>query len=47
MGPLLIYINDLVGSIDKDITINLFVNDMKLSLISNNLDEYTYWYVLY
>ena len=34
----LIYINDLVDSIDTDITINLFADDTKLSLIYNNLN---------
>ena len=35
----LIYINDLVDSIDTYITINLFADDTKLSLIYNNLNE--------
>ena len=41
IGPLLflIYINDLVDSIDTDITINLFADDTKLSLIYNNLND--------
>ena len=41
IGPLLflIYINDLVDSIDTDITINPFADDTKLSLIYNNLND--------
>ena len=35
----MIYINDLVDSIDTDITINLFADDTKLSLIYNNLND--------
>ena len=35
----LIYINDLVDSIDTDITITLFADDTKLSLIYNNLND--------
>ena len=41
IGPLLflIYINDLVEVIDKDIYINLFADDTKLSFISNDIDH--------
>ena len=41
IGPLLfvIYINDLVDSIDTDITINLFADDRILSLIYNNVND--------
>ena len=41
IGPLLflIYINDLVEVIDKDISINLFADDTKLSFISNDIDH--------
>ena len=41
IGPLLflIYINDLVEVIDKDISINLFADDTKLSFISNYIDH--------
>ena len=41
IGPLLflIYINDLVDSIDTDITINIFADDTKLRLIYNNLND--------
>ena len=41
IGPLLflIFINDLVDSIDTDIIINLFADDTKLSLISNNIND--------
>ena len=40
IGPLLflIYINDLVEVIDKDISIILFADDTKLSFISNDID---------
>ena len=41
IGPLLflVYINDLVEVIDKDISINLFADDTKLSFISNDIDH--------
>ena len=35
----LIYINDLVEVIDKDMSINLFADDTKLSFISNDIDH--------
>ena len=35
----LICINDLVDSIDDDININIFADDTKLYLISNNINN--------